>query len=168
MTSINRMILSRALLPAIFLAGSATLGGCLGEEAEQAEETGEEVSELASDCEHGANGFIDISDSLSGVVQASRALGAGVTASVQSGTVAGAQRGWAKITGPTIAGDQIRMDWTVDGGAHVKVSCGPFTITATNQTKTSAAKVTSSSPTYQFRACGRLSGTSAFLCSGWW
>jgi hypothetical protein len=166
MTSINRIVLSTALVSAI-----GALGGCMDDgldPEQQGDNLGEQVSELASDCEGGANGFVDISDSLSGTVQRSVGLGAGVTVTLQSGTVAGAQRGWAKISGATISGDQVRMDWTVDGGAHVKVQCGPFTVSGTNKTKTSAAKITSSSSTYQFRACGRLAGVSAFTCTGWW
>lgn len=163
MTSISRIAFTMAALSAAVVSG-----GCMtGEPEPAADKTGEAASELASDCEAGANGFIDISDGLSGTVRRSADLGFNVLLTLESGSVSGATRGWAKISGATISGDQVWMDWTVDGGAHVKVQCGPFTVGGTGMSKTSAAKVTSSSPTYQFRACGHLAGFSS-TCTSWW
>jgi hypothetical protein len=175
MTSIGRIAFTMAVLSA------AAGGGCMtGEPESEAgdrtadqtgdEQTGEVASELASDCEFGANGFIDIPDNLSGTIRRSRSLGAGVLLTLESGPVAGAQRGWAKISGATIPGDQVLMDWTIDAGASVKVRCGPFTVGSNGMSKTSAAKVTNPSPSYQFRACGRLAGAATFTCTTpqWW
>lgn len=117
-------------------------------------------------CENGANGFIDISDSATGTVQRSVSLGFGVTAQLHSGSVSGAQRGWAKIVGSTISGDQIWMDWTTNGGSSW-LQCGPFSVSSAGATKTSAAKTTSSSSLYLFRACGRAVGGST-QCTAWW
>jgi hypothetical protein len=124
------------------------------------------ASATAAQCEHGANGFVDIPDTLSGTVQRSVSLGAGVTVTLQSGTVSGHQRGWAKISGSTFPGDLVWMDWTTNGGASW-LQCGPFSVGGFNKTKTSAAKTTSSSSTYQFRACGTGVGL-ANRCTSWW
>ena len=163
----------RIAFPIAALAAAALFGGCVGaapegdgERATGDEQTSEIESQLASDCENGANGFIDISDSLSGTVQRSVALEFGLTVTLQSGTVSGAQRGWAKISGPTIAGDLVWMDWTQNSGASW-LQCGPFSVDGAGLTKTSAAKRTSSLASWQFRACGRPVGGSS-RCSGWW
>jgi len=151
------------------LSATVVYGGCATDEVgPPIEDTSEAASPLDVDCEFGANGFIDISDSRSGTVQRSASLGFGVTISVQSGTVSGLQRGWAKISGDTIVDDQIRMDWTIDAGAHIKVLCGPFSVGGLSQSKTSAAKTTSSSSSWQFRACGRLAGVTPYTCTSWW
>jgi hypothetical protein len=126
------------------------------------------ASASAAACEGGANGFIDISDDLSGNVARSLYLGAGVTITLQYGNVAGAQRGWAKISGSTLNGDLVWMDWTTNGGASW-LQCGPFVVDRGNGTsKTSAAKRTSSSTSYKFRACGKLLGGSTTKCTTWW
>lgn len=165
----------RSMMVPITLASAVTmLGACVepapgtdgDDPAAGSEPTSEVTSALASDCENGANGFIDISDSLSGTVQRSVALAFGLTATLQSGTVAGLQRGWAKISGPTIAGDRIWMDWTQDSGQHW-LRCGPFSVDGANLTKTSAAKKTENIDSYQFRACGQPVGEKSH-CTTWW
>lgn len=169
MNSMKQTVVAFALLSI-----AITFGGCVGAEPGHdtemstagAEPTSEVTSELASDCENGANGFIDISDSLSGTVQRSVALDFGLTATLQSGTVSGLQRGWAKISGPTIAGDLVWMDWTQNSGS-TWLQCGPFSVDGTNLTKTSAAKTTSSLASFQFRACGRAVGGTSH-CTSWW
>ena len=128
------------------------------------------VTAFPADCEGGANGFRDIPDDLMGqLVGAEWAihLGADVDISLRHGTVAGAQRGWALISGATIPGDQVRMDWTQDGG-KTWIQCGPFTVKADNHTYTSAAQSTNSSSLWQFRACGALDGDTVSSCTPWW
>lgn len=141
------------------VAITAMFSGCTVAESGDGADgpTDEAVSALAADCENGANGFIDISDSLTGTQQ--RTVGVGTaTVTLQSGTISGAERGWAKISGGTNTHYSVWMDWTVDGGNTIKVRCGPFAVGGTNQTKTSAAKNTSKSSTWQFRACGLVTG----------
>jgi hypothetical protein len=170
--------IKRTALP-LALASAATLfGGCIGTDPGDdgdsstagSSPTDEAVSALASDCENGANGFIDISDSLSGHVERSSPLDSnargGLEVTLQSGIVAGTRRGWAKITGPTTPGDQVWMDWTRNSGS-TWLRCGPFTVGNPNMTKTSAAKRTSSLTSYQFRACGWAIGGSPH-CTTWW
>jgi hypothetical protein len=125
------------------------------------------VPNNAAACEHGAHGFIDIPDTQSGTVQRTVALSPGVTVTLQSGTISGATRGWAKISGGTSAGDRVWMDWTTDGGTSW-LQCGPFTVGSAGHTKTSAAKQTSSAASYQFRACGQLAGNQPIKCTSWW
>lgn len=157
----------------IFLAGS-TLGGCAGDDPIEAEEsTSENTSALASDCEGGANGFIDIPDDLVGtskprsVVVAKAGSLPLVVASLEVGVVAGAQRGWALIGGITLPGDRVWMDWTANGGRNW-LQCGPFEVSRNIMLKTSAAKRTNPiSSLWQFRACGRRPGLAA-QCTDWW
>jgi Protein kinase domain/Bacterial Ig-like domain (group 2) len=121
----------------------------------------------AAACVNGANGFIDIPDTLSGTVQRSVPLSPGVTVTLESGTVSGAVRGWAKIGGGTAAGDRVWMDWTTNAGASW-LQCGPFAVDRAGQSKTSAAKETNPSPRYQLRACGQLAGNQPIRCTSWW
>ncbi|WP_405869914.1 RICIN domain-containing protein [Streptomyces zaomyceticus] len=116
-------------------------------------------------CETGANGFTDIADNLSGAVAQSRS-DADRRVSVQYGTVHGAQRGWARLDGATREGDQVWLDWTRDGG-RTWLRCGAFAVGADGATKTSAAKQTSSSSTWQFRACALPTGGTT-RCTDWW
>jgi hypothetical protein len=164
MTAICRIVFTMELLAA------AAAGGCVASETEPAaDETGGVASELASDCENGANGFIDIPDNLSGIVQRRVMPNDTVSLTLESKTIAGLQRGFAKISGATQTGDQVSMDWTIHGqqpNPPVLVRCGPFIVSSNGMSKTSAAKVTNSSPTYQFRACAQREGSS--ICSGWW
>ncbi len=46
------------------------------------------------------------------------------------------------------------MDWTTNGGSSW-LQCGPFTVGTTGTSKTSAAKTTSTSSSYKFRACAQ-------------
>ena len=157
----------RELLGASF-AMAIMSGGCVGaepDEPDEPDEPNEEEAEFpsAAECVHGANGFIDISDSLSGTVRRSVPLRSGVRITLESGTVAGAERGWAKLSGSTAPGDRVWMDWTRNGGA-TWLQCGPFSVSRRNQSITSAAKVTSPSSQYMFRACGDR----PLRCTGWW
>jgi hypothetical protein len=167
------MLITNAMIPVVLLSATTMAGGCLAQDPEPAvDDLGEGTSALSSDCVGGANGFIDIPDTLTGTLRRSVPLvnspTAGVTIKLYSGTVAGAQRGWAKIEGATIPGDKVRMDWSTDGFATVRVFCGPFTVTASHQTLTSAAKKTASDPLYQFRACGNLAGETQSTCTAAW
>jgi hypothetical protein len=121
----------------------------------------------AAACEKGANGFTDIPDTLSGTVQRTVSLSPGVTVTLESGAVSGATRGWAKISGGTSVGDRVWMDWTTNGDASW-LQCGPFTVGSAGHSKTSAAKQTNPSPSYQFRACGQLAGNQPIKCTTWW
>jgi hypothetical protein len=121
----------------------------------------------AAACTNGANGFTDISDTLSGTVQRTVSLSPGVTVTLESGPVSGATRGWAKISGGTGVGDRVWMDWTTNGGASW-LQCGPFTVGSAGHSKTSAARQTNPSAGYQFRACGQLAGNQPIKCTTWW
>ena len=121
----------------------------------------------AAACENGANGFAEIPGTLAGTVQRSVSLSDGVTVTLESGSVSGATRGWARISGRTTVGDRVWMDWTTNGGASW-LQCGPFTVGSAGQSRTTAAKQTSSSPDYQFRACGALAGNQPVQCTSWW
>jgi hypothetical protein len=135
------------------------------------------ASATAADCENGANGFIDIPDNLTGARAPTgnnpRILtGSGantIEVRLEYGTVSGRQRGWAHLyprgDRRLLSGDQVWMDWTTNNGASW-LQCGPFTA-GNLQSKTSAAKTTSSDPNYRFRACARLVGFST-QCTDWW
>jgi hypothetical protein len=134
-----------------------------------AEDFGQWRTGPSSGCEGGRNGFVDIRDDLSGTVARTLHLGSNVTVTLEYGTVAGAQRGWAKISGSTSPGDQVWMDWTLDGGHSVHVKCGPFSVDAAGHSKTSAAQTTSSDPKWRFRACGKRPALGIdSQCTDWW
>jgi hypothetical protein len=59
------------------------------------------------------------------------------------------------------------MDWTTNAGASW-LQCGPFTVGIAGHSKTSAARPTNPSPSYQFRACGQLAGNQPIKCTSWW
>lgn len=120
-----------------------------------------------ADCTGGANGFSYIPYNKSGTDARAVSMGYGVTVRLQYGTVAGVQQGWARIDGATLAGDQVWMDWSQNGGASW-LQCGPFTVKSPNSPDTSAAKRTSSSTSYKFRACGDLIGVGETRCTDWW
>jgi hypothetical protein len=127
------------------------------------------ASAAASDCEYGANGFVDIPDNLVGTVARSRYLqNVDITVTLDHGYVYGAQRGWARISGQTIPGDQVWMDWSVNGGNSIAVRCGPFAVDNYSSSKTSAAKATSWQSTYVFRACAHILGWNGDYCTDWW
>ncbi|MGW7400913.1 hypothetical protein ACWGH7_31095 [Streptomyces cyaneofuscatus] len=118
------------------------------------------------DCEGGRNGFIDISDNATGTPIRTLDMGSGVSITLQYGNISGSQRGWAKISGRAFSGDRVWMDWTTNGGSSW-LQCGPFTVGTTGTSKTSAAKTTSTSSSYKFRACGNLNG-GPVRCTTWW
>ena len=134
----------------------------------------------AADCERGANGFVDIRDDLRGAhappakwngrVVDRRPGQRKVKVHLYYGTVKGAQRGWAMIDGDTRPGDWVWMEYSINGGESVKITCGPFSVDANGRSKTSAAKMTSKSSSVMFRACARMVGTppSSARCTGWW
>ena len=160
----------KQVVMAALIGATAMFGGCVGAppdgQAGDDESTGEAASALASDCEAGANGFVDISDSLSGTVRRSVEADRSLAITLQTATIAGAQRGFAKISGPTQRGDLVWMNWSLDGGHTVHVQCGPFAVDATNHSKTSASKITNPSPQYVFQACGAPHGGRT-ACTGW-
>ncbi|AXK34877.1 hypothetical protein DVA86_21730 [Streptomyces armeniacus] len=122
----------------------------------------------AADCEGGANEFVDISDDASGSVVRSVDMGAGRSVTLHHGNIRGLNRGWAKISGTTVNGDLVWMDWTTNGGSRW-LQCGPFAVNrGPGTSKTSAAKTTSSLSTYKFRACGYLKNAGQTKCTSWW
>ncbi|MFE7973925.1 hypothetical protein [Streptomyces shenzhenensis] len=126
------------------------------------------ASAAAADCQGGRNGFVDISDDASGTVVRSVDMGAGRSVTLHYGSVTGAQRGWAKISGTTVNGDLVWMDWTTDNGS-TWLQCGPFAVDrGPGTSKTSAAKTTSTSANYRFRACGYLKNAGQTKCTSWW
>ncbi|MFK0243925.1 hypothetical protein ACIQUM_04440 [Amycolatopsis azurea] len=125
------------------------------------------TAESAADCERGANGFVDIPDNLNGEVVRGPIVIGPIIVELHKGYVQGL-RGWAKVRGSTAAGDLVWMDWTRNGGA-TWIQCGPFVVSHTFQTKTSAAQRTNPSPSWQFRACGMVGGTGSVRCTEpWW
>jgi hypothetical protein len=139
------------------------------------------VPASAADCEGGANGFVDIPDTLEGngtngetviVPNPNNPAGGQAFVSLRQGTVQGKQRGWALITGNTLSGERVWMDWrrpNVNGW----LQCGPFTVNTDSFWKTSAAMYTTSDPNWQFRACGDApnpSGSGHIFagCTDWW
>ncbi|WP_344882633.1 hypothetical protein [Nonomuraea antimicrobica] len=121
-----------------------------------------------AECVGGANGFRDISDSASGIKQVykqddSRTVEINIQTVVLGHETT--SRGFAKIQGQTRSGDLIWMDWTRDHG-RTWIQCGPFTITANGQTKTSAAQSTSSDDAWRFRAGGVIRGK--LYVTDWW
>jgi hypothetical protein len=123
-------------------------------------------------CAGGANGFIDISDSLTGT---NAPVGRnplnnidnfGVKLALEFGTVSGAQRGWAHLSGSLVPNDEVWMNWRwISHGIHVQ--CGPFKA-AGKISKTSAAKATNSATDYNFQACALLVGDPNAHCTDWW
>jgi hypothetical protein len=125
-----------------------------------------------SDCERGANGFRDISDSTVGVPAGpvdktlrSDPQGLVGRISLRAVKIDGLVHGFAALSAPRV-GDEIWMDWTLNG-RDVHVQCGPFQASRDGQPLTSAAKVTDNSPNYRFRACGGGRGQ-AVQCTDWW
>jgi len=148
----DRMNLSYRLgLRIALVCTGAALGGCLADEA--VEPTSETTAASEADCVNGANGFIDIPDSLRGTVERTLDMGGGVTATLESTVRNGAQIGFTRISGNTGHGDAFSFKWTRDNWAHF-IECGPFQIDTAGQVKTTAAMFTSSSSSWQFKACG--------------
>jgi len=162
----------RPFLCAITIPLASACAAEMGQETEPAagEQAGQSEEALASDCENGANGFVDIRDDLSGTIVRTVDLGLGVTVNLESKTINGVQRGFAKISGDTFPNDKVWMDWTTTWRATGKfgwLQCGPFNVDDFGLSKTSAAQATSRLNTWRFRACGALDGGPS-LCSSWW
>lgn len=121
-----------------------------------------------AECVNGANGFVSIAYNKTGTVVSGKTvdLGGSRRAELHSGTINGAQRGWAIIRGATQAGDQVWMDWTTTSG-NGWLQCGPFSVQSNGSPNTSAAKSTSSASGYWFRACGKIAGGTS-KCGAWW
>ena len=153
-----------AALPGPLLATAILLGGCVGAEPEPAEATTEAAG--AADCENGANGFMDIPDDMSGTVRREVSLDSDVNATLETGMIAGQQRVFARLSGSTVRGDVVSMDWTQDGG-YSWLQCGPFSVENNGEAETTPAKTVSSYPGNMYRACGRTMGGS-YRCSAWW
>lgn len=118
-------------------------------------------------CEHGANGFIDIPDTLVGTqVGAPANEWAGTKITLEYARRGGGTYGFARLSGgqpyPT---DWVRMDVSNDGG-HNWIECGPFAGFPNNPV-TSAAYPTSRSSLRKFRACGVIY-VFAVTCTPWW
>ena len=92
--------------------------------------------------------------------------GFGTAVDLRKGTLNTKQAGWARIRGTTISGDLVWMDVTKDSGAHW-VQCGPFSVDSSGGIPYTRAYYTSSSASYQFRACGRAVGGNS-ICGPWW
>lgn len=112
----------------------------------------------AAQCAGGANGFVDVSDSLLGVV-ADQRHNSVANLYLTFGQVAGQTRGWAYLGSPagTRLGDGylVWMDWSINGG-QTWMQCGPFSSRSGQGSITSPAKNTD--PTYRFRAGALVNG----------
>ncbi|WP_433328393.1 hypothetical protein [Spirillospora sp. CA-294931] len=121
-----------------------------------------------ADCVGGANGFVDIPDTLRGTVQRRVDLSARVAVTLESGTVAGRQRGWGRIGGINggvlEANNKVWMDVSQDGG-RTWLQCGPFG-GSTSGPLTTPAAYTTGDANRKFRACGTLAVE--IKCTGWW
>ncbi|MEW2570368.1 hypothetical protein [Streptomyces sp. NPDC047070] len=128
----------------------------------------------AADCERGSNGFRDISDSTVGVpagpgdqrLRPNDPQGLVGRISLRAVSIDNKIYGFAALAVPR-TGDDVWMDWTLDGGNSVAVQCGPFRAGRDGNQLTSAAKVTDNSSDYRFRACGG-GGGQAVQCTDWW
>ncbi|MGW6014329.1 hypothetical protein [Streptomyces sp. NPDC055210] len=128
----------------------------------------------AADCERGSFGFRDISDSTAGVpagpedktLRPSDPQGLVGRISLRAVSIDNKIYGFAALTVPR-TGDDVWMDWTLDGGSNVHLQCGPFRASRDGFQLTSAAKLTDNSSDYRFRACGG-GGGQAVQCTGWW
>jgi hypothetical protein len=117
-------------------------------------------------CTNGANGFVDIPYNYTGGTMAeSRTVASGVTVQLRFGPINGVQRGWARISGSTLPGDLVWIDWTRNGGS-TWIQCGPFRINTAGNPNTSAAQRTSSSTAWLFRACGKRPNGPT-VCTNW-
>jgi len=125
------------------------------------------ASASVAECVNGANGFTSIPYNLSGSIIRSVDLGGGRRAELHAGNVAGVRRGWARISGSTLYGDKVWMDWSTTGG-NGWLQCGPFTVQGNGLPNTSAAQVVRPDlVNWVFRACGVIVGGTG-RCTGWW
>ncbi|HWL86297.1 MAG TPA: hypothetical protein VNO21_10870 [Polyangiaceae bacterium] len=166
-----------AVAMTLMMAGAL---GCAGETGQSAEDvkdtdsTTSSTSELsvspmsAGDCIHGANGFVDISDSLSGVVRRQVDVFGSTHITLETATINGRTRGFAKLSGVTVPGDSVWMDWTVTNFRSGWLQCGPFVVQVQNRSYTSAAKETNPSPDWRFRACAQLVPDNRVVCTDPW
>jgi len=148
------------------VAATAVLAG-LVTVAASAPAAGAAPARSRADCEHGANGFIDIPDTLSGTqVGAPAEEWAGTKITLEYARRGGGTYGFARLSGgspwPT---DSVWMDVSNDGGSNW-IQCGPFAGFPNNPV-TSAAYPTSSSSLRKFRACGKVY-VLAVRCTPWW
>jgi hypothetical protein len=120
-----------------------------------------------AECRNGANGFVSIPYNQSGTVRRSLRLGSGGRAliTLESASIQGRTRGYAKISGGTAQGDQVWMDWTTTGG-NGWLQCGPWYVQSNGSPNTSAAQRTDPSSQWLFRACGLVDGQGG--CTAWW
>jgi hypothetical protein len=159
----------------VVVAAAPTLVACMSGDDVTEEPSGEISEASTGQCERGANGFRDIPDDQGGALVLNRGYPVTLDSRIDVKVVLdwaydddGKQIAFAKIAGRTIAGDLVWMDWSRDHG-RTWIQCGPFIVSGTGASKTSAAKPTSTDPNYMFRACGRL-GTSGppSRCGAWW
>jgi hypothetical protein len=183
MTAVVHTLAALALVATISACGSVEEGGRDGGgEDDGDEDDGAEVEDAGpgSDggepgtdagmeaCASGANGFTDIPDTLRGTPVYEIEVGAPGSARVilYFGDVAGQERGWAMLDGPTKEGDSVWLDWTQDGGDDW-LKCGPFFVGEEGATRTTPAQRTANSSDWQFRACGKTEGVDS-VCGAWW
>lgn len=118
----------------------------------------------ARDCAGGANGFVDIPDNLSGL-EVEQVRSGSHWLVLNFGKVNGVTRGWAMLfasdNGPVQdwlpKESSVWLDWSQDGG-RTWLQCGPFYNSKGKMSITSAAKQTSSSSQWVFRAGARDGG----------
>ncbi|MET8578264.1 hypothetical protein [Streptomyces sp. NPDC005012] len=152
-----RLMRTRAWATAVLLFG-AGLGGVVG--------TASTAQASVAECSNGANGFVSIPYNKSGSVKTSVSLGR-TTVQLHVGPISGKDYGWAKITGSTVKGDQVWLDWTTTGG-NGWLQCGPWSVQSDGAPNTSAAQVVKYTDSqWLFRACGKQVGGSS-KCTAWW
>jgi hypothetical protein len=181
MSAVVHRLAALALLATISACGSVEEGGRDGggggneddgAEVEDAgtgsEDAGDPDVDAGAGCESGANGFVDIPDTLRGDVANQVDVGSSGAARVilYFGNVSGDERGWAMLEGATREGDTVWMDWTQNGGDDW-LRCGPFEVTEDGATRTTPAQRTSNSSDWQFRACAQTEGVDP-VCGAWW
>jgi len=88
------------------------------------------------------------------------------TVMLMTGTVAGRQMAWARITNAHY-GDRVWLDWSANGGM-TWMQCGPFPVT----TATGVTKAAGLDPSLVFRACGDTpipaAGATRNACTLYW
>lgn len=125
------------------------------------------ASASPADCERGANGFIDIPNTLAGTQVGQPAEEwAGRKVTLEYTRRGGGTYGFARISGGSPwSGESVWMDVSNNGGASW-IQCGPFDASRLASV-TSAAYPTSSSNQRRFRACGKIY-VLRFECTPWW
>jgi hypothetical protein len=181
MTAVVHTLAALALVATISACGSVEEGGRDGgaddgDEDDGAEtdagpgsdDAGEPGTDAGVGCESGANGFVDIPDTLRGNVAYEIDVGTpgSARAILYHDFIDGQQRGWAMLDGATREGDMVWMDWTQNGGDDW-LRCGPFAVAQEGATRTTPAQRTANSSDWQFRACGQTEGAEP-VCGAWW